>query len=197
MAEKTLHLSVVDQIAIRSYSNLLLIFPFPDESQAEAAVQLLTQCFHATVRKFPFLAGTLGPAHRQSKKLSLTYPADMSSSYMAPLFASRKLTSSEFPYTYNELQKAGMPTSVTKGHWFFPDYLRNKPGVPADGEGTVRYIGAWLPVLVAQAFFIHGGLFLSFSVHHTAMDYGGINLFWDHFARYTIASACTLQADKE
>jgi hypothetical protein len=181
MAENNLHLSVKDQNSARCYTQTLQIFPFPDEHHIDTAVQTLSEALRFTLAKFPFLAGTIGPADTEDTgRLSLRYPTEGVDLQRTGLFASRKLSGNE--YTYAQLKEAGMPPSAFQGSDFCPDVLRNrKPAIPDNAEGIMPCTHQ-TPVLAVQAFFIPGGLVLSIYVQHSVLDCCGISTLWKNFA---------------
>ncbi|KAJ4294360.1 hypothetical protein N0V90_008050 [Kalmusia sp. IMI 367209] len=178
--EETLCLSALDQNTVRVYTQVFLIFPFPDKNQAGIAIQALQRGLHATLGSFPFLAGNLSLADDESGKLVLTYPTEVPDLKQSGLFASNFKSSFE---AYEKLKKEGMPPSAFPGSKFRPDDFANYPGIPSDGEGIVDFSnGNQAPAMRVQADFIPGGLVLSTYVHHAVMDCKGINIFWKCFA---------------
>src|SRR4051812_22873315 len=109
MADSTLHLSVLDQNSPRVYVQALHMFPFSATAQKEYATLALEKGLQATLAKFPFLTGTVGPADPETGKLFLAYPNAVADVRTTRLFASSNiLTSEAFPYTYEHLKSEGM-----------------------------------------------------------------------------------------
>ncbi|KAF2278060.1 uncharacterized protein EI97DRAFT_282490 [Westerdykella ornata] len=189
--EETLHLSVLDQNAARCYIQTLQIFPFPDDSQIQNAVDTLAKALRNTLTALPFLAGTIGPADAETGKLSLKYPTSDYDVLEAGLFASKIL---DHPYTYTQLKRMGMPPSAFTGKVFCPDVLRDRPGIPPYAEGLTSNQEA-LPVLAVQACFLTGGLVLSIYLHHSVVDCSGVCAFWRQFASNVHAIARNTQLD--
>ena len=189
MASHTFHLSAVDQNTARVYTPTLLVFPFPDMGQEEVAIAALSKGLQTTLRKFPWLAGTLGPVDPATGKLPFTYPHQVPEVQSAGLFRTKALTRPEYPHTYESLKRNGMPPSALKGDMFCPEVLRRplrRPefdGIPSAGEGMVSFDGLRAPAMATQVFFIPGGLVLSIYVHHTLSDCSGVNYFWRHYAQ--------------
>ncbi|RAR12506.1 hypothetical protein DDE82_000217 [Stemphylium lycopersici] len=181
---KSFHLSCLDQNIVRVYIQTLCIFPFPDQNNAEAAIHALSSGLRLTLKKFPFLAGTLSLADRVSGKLTLEYPTEVSDDELNCIFRSKQVIYHEkdFPYTYEQLKRNGMPPSAFKGAMFVPEDLANYPGVPKDGEGKVDFELSDAPAMRSQAFFIPGGLVLSNYMHHSVFDFSGISHFWQAFS---------------
>ncbi|KAF9738531.1 hypothetical protein PMIN04_001010 [Paraphaeosphaeria minitans] len=178
--EERLHLSALDQNIVRVYTQVFLVFPFPDANQRENAIQALERGLHATLQSFPFLAGTLRLANDSSGKLVLSFPTNVPGRGASGVFAWK--TNQNFR-TYKDLKKGGMPPDAFPGTRLRPDDFGRYPGIPRDGEGIVNFDhGNQAPVMRVQADFIPGGLILSTYVHHTAMDFAGINVFWKCFA---------------
>lgn len=178
--EKTLHLSALDQNIVRVYTQVFLVFPFPDARHRSAAVQALEHGLRASLHSFPFLAGKLRLADDRSGKLTLTYPAQVPDLEASGIFAWK---CNETFRTYDDLRAAGMPPDAFPGSRLRPDDFANYPGIPPDGEGVVDFSdGKQAPVMRVQANFIPGGLILSTYVHHSVMDCAGVNVFWKCFA---------------
>jgi hypothetical protein len=161
----------------------LLIFPFPDGNQAEAAIASLTDGLRKTLERFPFLAGMLSLSDDGSGKLNLTYPKEIPDLKTSCLFDSKIIPLDDIGHTYEQLKKMGMPPRFFRAELFRPDDLLNYPGIPPNGEGIVDFTRSNAPVFRFQANFIPGGLVLSMYFHHTLMDCSGINNFWTYLAR--------------
>lgn len=150
----------------------------------DAAVGALADGIWVTLKTFPFLAGTVGPADPETGRISLRYPRKLPPDALnAGLFAYSKLSyPDEFDKTYAELKKAGMPMEALRPEAVCPHFLRNYPGVPPLGEGLTRPFDRPVPVSATQAIFIPGGLLLSIYIHHSVVDCAGLNNFWRHLA---------------
>jgi len=182
MAHSTLHLSVLDQNSPRVYVQVLHIFPFSATAQREDAALALENGLQATLAKFPFLTGTVGPADPETGKLLLTYPTAVPNVRTTRLFASSKILASEaFPYTYEHLKSEGMPQSAFTREIFCPRVLVGHPGGPEYAEGVLECKRA-VPALAVEAPFISGGLVLSMYFHHSVCDGSGNNEFGRRFA---------------
>ncbi|CAE7194053.1 Transferase domain containing protein [Pyrenophora teres f. teres] len=181
---KSFHLSCLDQNVVRVYIQTLCIFPFADQNNAEAAIQALGAGLRLTLKKFPFLAGTLTLADREAGKLALEYPSEVSEKDLNSIFRSKQIHyhDTDFPHTYEQLKRDGMPPSAFKSRMFVPEDLANYPGVPADGEGKIDFNKSDAPAMRSQAFFIPGGLVLSMYMHHSVFDFSGVTLFWQTFS---------------
>ncbi|KAG9186365.1 trichothecene 3-O-acetyltransferase [Alternaria panax] len=181
---KSFHLSCLDQNVVRVYIQTLCIFPFPDLNDAEMAIQALSAGLRLTLNKFPFLAGTLTLADRKAGKLTLNYPTEITSEQLNRVFRSKQIPHHEtdFPHTYEQLKRDGMPPSALRSAMFVPEDLANYAGIPRDGEGKVDFDKSDAPAMRTQAFFIPGGLVLSMYMHHSVFDFSGVNLFWQTFS---------------
>jgi|TARA_R110002003_G_scaffold52_11_gene4421 hypothetical protein len=157
---------------------------FPDQNEAEAAIKALAQGLRLTLQRFPFLAGTLSLANRESGRLTLRYPASVSDDDMSKLMRSKQIPYDEktFPYTYEQLRRDGMPSSAFHAHMFVPDDFADFPGIPAFGEGQVDFTKSDAPAMRVQACFIPGGLVLSMYIHHSILDCSGVTTFWTAFS---------------
>ncbi|KAF2872358.1 trichothecene 3-O-acetyltransferas-like protein [Massariosphaeria phaeospora] len=183
MATKTFHLSFQDQNTVRVYTSVLLIFPFPDSTKTDSAIDALSGGLQATLTDHPWLAGTLSLAVGESGKLCLKYPVEMSDMQMSGIFASKRIPRSEgFPYTYATLKEQGMPPSVFKGELFRPNDFDSFAGIAPNGEGLVDFEKSNAPAMRVQAYFIPGGLVLGTYIHHSLADCSGVTQFWKHYA---------------
>lgn len=70
---KELHLSVIDQTLCRQYIQNLQIFPFPEISFAEAALQHLHARLSLTIQELPLLTGTVMVHDLSTGILKVTY----------------------------------------------------------------------------------------------------------------------------
>ncbi|CAI9634526.1 unnamed protein product [Alternaria burnsii] len=181
---KSFHLSCLDQNVVRVYIQTLCIFPFPDLNDAETAIQALGAGLRLTLNKFPFLAGTLTLADRKAGKLTLNYPTDITSEQLNRVFRSKQIPyhETDFPHTYEQLKRDGMPPSALRSAMFVPEDLAKYAGIPRDGEGKVDFDKSDAPAMRTQAFFIPGGLVLSMYMHHSVSDFSGVTLFWQTFS---------------
>ncbi|KAF1960457.1 trichothecene 3-O-acetyltransferas-like protein [Byssothecium circinans] len=183
MASNTLYLSSLDQNTVRVYTQSILLFPFPDGKQAEAAITALSDGLRETLRMFPFLAGQLSLTG--AGKLVLKYPTEIAGPRESSIFAKKNIPlSSGFPHSYEELKRKGMPPSAFKAEIFRPDDLLQYSGIPTNGEGIVDFTKSKAPALRVQANFIPGGLVLSTYYHHAVMDCSGIHNFWKWYAHH-------------
>jgi hypothetical protein len=123
-------------------------------------------------------------ADRAAGKLALHYPAEITSEHLNRVFRSKQIPYHEknFPYTYEQLKRDGMPPSAFKSSMFVPEVLAEYAGIPRDGEGKVDFDKSDAPAMGTQAFFIPGGLVLSMYMHHSVSDFSGVTLFWQTFA---------------
>lgn len=137
-----------------------------------------------TLNKFPFLAGTLTLADRKAGKLALNYSTDITSEQLNRVFRSKQIPyhETDFPHTYEQLKRDGMPPSALRSAMFVPEDLANYAGIPRDGEGKVDFDKSDAPAMRTQAFFIPGGLVLSMYMHHSVFDFSGVTLFWQTFS---------------
>jgi hypothetical protein len=216
MEVKPFNLSFLDQNVVRVYTQTLSIFPvsfvtwrpahysnksikFPDTNQAEAAIKSLTDGLHLTLQRFPFLAGTLSLADRESGKLALNYPSEITSAHLAELMRSKviPLDKHSFPYTYEQLQRGGMPSRAFHAKMFVPDDFVDFPGIPEFGEGLVDFTKSDAPAMRLQACFIPGGLVLSMYIHHSVMDCSGVTAFWTAFSANVSKVAGTRELEED
>lgn len=103
-----------------------------------------------------------------------------------------------FPYTYEQLRKDGMPSSAFHAAMFVPDDFVDFPGIPEFGEGQVDFIKSDAPAMRVQACFIPGGLVLSMYIHHSVLDCSGVSTFWTVFSANVskVSGTRELEADE-
>jgi hypothetical protein len=154
----------------------------------------LSNGLRKTLKKFPFLAGTLSLCDDASGKLTLAYPNEVPDMTESRLFASKIVTPDHFDYSYEQLKAQGMPPHVFTPELFRPDDLLNYSGIPPNGEGMVDFEKSSAPVFRCQATFIPGGLVLFMCFHHTVMDCSGISNFWTYLAE-EISLGCHIVGD--
>lgn len=113
----------------------------------------------------------------------MEYPDEISDEEMSCMFRSKSipLHETDFPFTYEQLKRDGMPPSAFKSAMFVPEDFANYPGIPASGEGKVNFARSDAPAMRVQAYFIPGGLVLSMYMHHSVMDFSGVTTFWQTF----------------
>jgi hypothetical protein len=140
-----------------------IYFQFPNQNEAETAIQALDDGLRLTLQRFPFLAGTLRLADEESGRLALDHPVEVTDDDMRKLFRTKQIPfhEHEFPYTYEQLQKDGMPSSTFHAAMFVPDDFGDFAGIPEFGEGQVDFKKSDAPAMRVQACFIPGGLVLS------------------------------------
>ncbi|KAL6703240.1 hypothetical protein ACN47E_010102 [Coniothyrium glycines] len=174
------HLSFLDQNVVRVYTQTLSLFPFPDQNEAEAAIQALASGLRLTLKRFPFLAGTLTLADRKRGRLALHYPVEITEKELGRVFRSKQIPpdKDDFNCTYEQLKRHGMPPSAFKSALFVPEDFANYPGIPSSGEGKVDFEKSDAPVMRVEACFIPGGLVLSMYMHHSVLDFSGVTSFW-------------------
>lgn len=191
---KEIHLSVLDQSIYRQYEKNLVIFPFEDISNADAAIKALRTGLSSAFYQLPFLAGTL--------KLSDPSPGLLRAFYSIPtrrdhgdamLTTSMALaTHPEFDYTV--MERSGFPPAMLPSSAFCPLGLRSHAGLEhpyAEGSADAAR-GYRLPIMCSQATFIPGGLVLSVYTHHSVVDWKGIVRLLEEWSRGT--SCCEEQA---
>lgn len=166
------------------FHRMLIICKFPDQTEAEAAIKALAGGLRLTLRRFPFLAGTLSLTDHESGKLGLDYPTQITDEDLAKLLQSKQIPFDEknFPYTYEQLRRDGMPSSAFHAAMFVPDDFVDFPGIPEFGEGQVDFNISDAPAMRLQACFIPGGLVLSMYIHHSVLDFSGNATFWTVFS---------------
>ncbi|GME28926.1 hypothetical protein GTA08_BOTSDO12836 [Neofusicoccum parvum] len=83
---------------VRVYIRLLLCFRFPYESLRQPAEQQICTALQATLAKWPFLAGRLGPQPRSTEVWSNAATASSSTASRAPSSSISRFHNSEYQY---------------------------------------------------------------------------------------------------
>lgn len=161
-----LDLSPFDQVGPRLYVHKFFCFEFPDPSRQPEAVEHLEQSLSATILRWPFITGYVGPAKHGAEHglLEVRYTTPVVGEVESDILVVKNVPHEEFPWTYQQLAEAGMPPSVMD-----PKVLSTVPGEP-DPENTY-------PALAIQANFVRGGLILCFAFHHAVADGGSFIAF--------------------
>ncbi|KAF2089778.1 hypothetical protein K490DRAFT_62652 [Saccharata proteae CBS 121410] len=153
----------------RGYVRILFCFPFPEVSKWSAATAQIKKGFRATLQRWPYLAGTIGPVvnSRPSRKIEIRYRDEFTDIGSAAFAVKRYWQDSDMPWQYETLSRTGMPPSdgVLHGTMLSP--------LPDIADPTM-----FSPVCAVQANFIEGGLILSVYYHHAVMDGTGGRQFY-------------------
>jgi hypothetical protein len=140
-------------------------------------------------------------ANSETGRLALHHPFEITDDDMSKLFRSKQVPfhETDFPYTYEQLRREGMPPSAFHAAMFVPDDFVSFAGIPEFGEGQVNFKESDAPVLRVQACFIPGGLVLSQYIHHSVLDCSGITTFWTVFSANVskISGQRALEADED
>ncbi|KAK1967156.1 hypothetical protein LY78DRAFT_709113 [Colletotrichum sublineola] len=166
-------LGPLDQIAPRIYVRTIFIFDTDASFEIGTALGHITSRFHASLLRWPFLAGQVRPASYPSRpnelELHYRHNKDLANPYQRPdLFAyqSRERLGG---LTYQDLKARGMPPSAMD-----KDILSLSPNHPKPGESCP-------PVTLQVTRVGDGGLMLCFATHHAIFDGGFIKTFLEFF----------------
>ncbi|PVH94408.1 hypothetical protein DM02DRAFT_693131 [Periconia macrospinosa] len=177
---KNFHLNTLDQTMLRIYVRHLHIFQFPDPQKRDEAFQTLRGSFFLTLRQLPFLAGFIQPPTEQEGRLYLKYSEEISEELTGGLFTLNIATTENDELRFDNLEAEGFPPSKLSRDAFCPKLLKNHPGLDDPfAEGLVSFKkDIAVPVLAAQANFVHGGLILSVYANHSVLDGTGVAQFY-------------------
>jgi hypothetical protein len=147
---------------LKTYTQVLLCFPIPERVDLEDITKELERAALKLTETFPWLAGQVinegsGPGNSGLFKIVPYEPHATN----APL---RVKDCSKICLTYDEIIQAKAPMSMLDG-----DVLAPRKGLPLSYDESKDPA----PVMIIQANFITGGLLLSFSGQHNAMDMNG------------------------
>lgn len=185
--EEVLKLSRLDQTVLRVYVRQLLIFPFIERTAAAkvGAHTVLAASLLATLRQFPFLAGTVEVTNPQTGELTVRYP------YTIDLeLASQMLTVNDVDLDSLEYQSVcedGVPPSRLPADILCPSNLISHSGLDDQyAEGLTTFAKRQpLPVFASQINFIPGGLIISAYTHHSVVDGTGIAKIYKTWSEHT------------
>jgi trichothecene 3-O-acetyltransferase len=167
--EQVVDLSPIDQIQPRGYIRVILCFPLPADTFIPSISQTLELALNTTIARWPIFGGmvALSENGEHNGRLQLRYSTPPNHT---PLHV--KNLAYEFPYTYKELDMAGMPLLHLD-----EVLLCLVPPAPQSAS----------PVSAAlvQANFISGGLLMGICLHHSITDGKGAFLFIS-----ALANAC-------
>ncbi|KAH6629250.1 transferase family-domain-containing protein [Boeremia exigua] len=189
MASKmeVLELSRLDQTVLRVYVRQLLIFPFAEATSTmrREAQTVLTAGLLATLRQFPFLAGTVEILDSETGALTVRYPKSIDVDLV-----SRMLTVNDSDLDsleYQSLIEAGVPPSALPADVLCPFALRSHPGIddPYAEILTTFAKRKPIPVFAVQINFVSGGLVLSAYTHHSVVDGTGIAKIYETWSKCT------------
>jgi len=169
-----LELSRLDQTVLRVYVRQLLIFPFPVPNSRKDAQIVLAAGFLATLRQFPFLAGTVEVANSETGLLRVQYPENVDEESVKQILTTNELDLDTLDY--DTLREAGFPPSSLPADSLCPTILISHPGMDDQYAEVLTTFskGKPIPIFAAQLNFIRGGLILSAYTHHSVVDGTGI-----------------------
>ena len=163
------HLSTLEQISPQAYVRFILCFGLPSGFTHDGIAQILRQGLEATAAKITILNSLVVPVidsnGRETKDLR---QGD------GTLFNVKDLTDSGLDFA--QIRSQGFPSQVLDGEMLC-------------STGIFVASGAPVPVFVAQANFITGGLLLGLSAWHGALDGTAISTTLRLWAQ----NCCTLQ----
>lgn len=175
---RTLPLQLLDQAAVRWYQRVILLFSIAGDADRGATATQLRVSLHRTLQKYPFMAGTVCHVQTADEDAGITQKGKVELVYEDPvpeedeledrgLFSRQVLVKELFPHSYHDLHNAGFPPSCLRSELF--DERRH----PRDKQ----------PVLRTKANFFEGGVALSVSTHHSALDGRASNCFLNEWAK--------------
>ncbi|KAK1992891.1 hypothetical protein LX36DRAFT_731295 [Colletotrichum falcatum] len=168
-------LGPLDQIAPRIYVRSIFIFDTDASFEVGTALGHITNRFHASLLRWPFLAGQIRPASAPSRinELELDYRLDRDSAdpSQRPDLLAYQFCESLGGLTYEDLKGRGMPPSAMD-----KDVLSLSPSHPKPGESCP-------PVTLKVTRVGDGGLILCFATHHAIFDGGFIKTFLEFFGK--------------
>ena len=153
---QTMELSPLDQIMVRGIVRLILCFRVREERHRPLIIDTLQKGIDETVKQMPYLSGSIRDRENSRKEIEVVYQQGDTVKLLV------KDLSAVLP-TYQDLQGKQMPPSYFRDELFSP--LRNMPD-----SGQKLH-----PVMMMQASFIRGGVFLCACFHHSVLDGSGFS----------------------
>lgn len=161
--QHTIHLSCIEHCMPRSYIRICLAYRMPDASILPEVVRRLNSFVRRTVDAKPYLSGYIVPAKTPGKRVGAVEVRFSDKDFLEyPGVSVRRLTHEEVPFTYDQLDQAGLPPSTMK-----PE-LVSALAESADEERA--------PVFRVQANVVDGGFIVSLYLHHCISDGTGAGL---------------------
>ncbi len=144
------HLSTLEQISPQSYTRFILCFGLESDFPHNEVTQILRQGLEATVATVPVLNSLVVSAtDSKGREIKDIRPHDVA------MFTVKDHTGKDLDF--GEIRSRGFPGHIFDGDMLCPTGIFAVPGCP-------------MPVFLAQANFITGGLLLGLSVWHGALD---------------------------
>jgi hypothetical protein len=157
---------------LRTYTIMMLCFPVEENVDCSKAISILESACQSLTRAIPFLTGQVKydpdqPGEQFKSGLCHVVPYEHPNGSLLRI----KHLSSDFP-AYHEISKARAPSAMLDGSLLSPE--KGLPDHPTDADTC--------PVLVIQANFVRGGLFLCFAGMHNIVDGNGLGQIIRMFA---------------
>ncbi|KAF2993020.1 hypothetical protein E8E13_001098 [Curvularia kusanoi] len=180
-----LRLSRLDQTVLRVYVRQLLIFPLSEPGLREDAQTVLAAGLTATLKQFPFLAGTVEVTDISAGTLDVQYPKRIDKETVSRIFTVNEQSLEALDYKI--LREAGFPPSRLPADILCPTALISHPGMDDQYAEVLTTFakGKPIPVFAAQLNFIRGGLIISTHTHHSVVDGTGIAKIYSVWSGWT------------
>jgi hypothetical protein len=161
--DHVIRLSSIDHCMPRAYIRVCLAFRLPPLASVQKALTGLGRFLTSTVEAAPFLAGYVHPSPEEDSaigRVEIRFTTEDVRTF--PAIQTRRYTTEEMPWTYDELSEKGLPPSAIR-----PDLVSALPENTNDGRA---------PVFRVQANLLDGGLIVSIYLHHCVTDGSGLGL---------------------
>ena len=154
------HLSSIEHCMPRAYIRVCMAYRMPESADLTAVMERLNAFTRKLVDAKPYLAGWVVSSYSETQVGFPVIRFTEQDFLEYPEVQVRHFSHEEVPYTYDELDKMGMPPSVLR-----PDLVSALP------EGTDEDCA---PIFRMQANVVAGGIVVSVYLHHCISDGAGL-----------------------
>jgi trichothecene 3-O-acetyltransferase len=175
---RILDLSMLDQVAHRSYIRLIYVLPYPDSSRSAEVLDCLRNGIRATIQRWPFLGDEVYPwkvkfIGQPNNLVEVRESGEPHDTDDTNILRVKYMTSPDvFPHSFAKLKQDGFPPVLFDGKLLCP-------------LGPDDRTGQTWPVMGVQANFIQGGLLLGFSIDHTVIEEVGAQTIMNYMSQAT------------
>ncbi|KIX08106.1 uncharacterized protein Z518_02762 [Rhinocladiella mackenziei CBS 650.93] len=161
--EHIIHISSIERCMPRSYIRICLAYRLPDPDMLPEVEKKLNSFIRRTIDAKPYLCGYVVAVREPGNRVGAIEVRFSDRDFVEfPRVNFRRLTHAEVPYSYDDLDRMGLPPSIIK-----PELI-SALAESADEDRA--------PVFRVQANLVEGGLIVSVYLHHCISDGTGIGM---------------------